>query len=255
MKSLAKFSAFIVALLSVLGISAANLFAEAYKAHVALAVFVVTCLVVAGYAVWTMREWQNKKYPKGYLPVATFVRYSTTDGKQITHETFRQIQIKHAFLTKIAHRYNWTGSKPAIITSSLQQLGSPQKDPLTQYDVLDVKFLHPRYYNDTEIVHLRSTMDDSDEKSQTYCRLLIEYPTKLLQFRVELLHCIRPICAGMTAHIERRLQTAPSAPFELLESVKFNLISRSFEHLIANPESGFHYQIRWERPVLAKPKK
>lgn len=255
MQRISKFSAFIVALLSVLGVSAANLFTEAYRSHIALGVFVITCSVVAGYAIWTMRGWQKTHYPKGYLPVATFVRYTTTDGKQIVHETFRQIQIKHAFLSKIVHRYTWSGTKPPSITSSLQQLGPPKRDLVTHYDVVDVRFPNPRYYNDTEIVHLRSTMDDSDEKSQTYCALLIEYPTKIVQFRVELLHCGRPHHAGMTAHIERRLQTAPSASFEEVDTVKFNITSRSFEYLLANPDPGYHYQIRWDRPPSGKSKK
>lgn len=255
MKRLSDFGAFIVATLSVLGVSAANLFAESYKAHVALSVFAFTCLVVAGYAIYTMRNWQKTQYPKGYLPVATFVRYTTTDGKQIVHETFRQIQIKHAFLTKIDHRYSWTGSKPVAITSSLQQLGIAKRDPITKNDVVDVHFLHPRYYNDTEIIHLRSTMDDSDERSQTYCSLLLEYPIKIVQFRVELLHCGRPNHAGMTAYIERRLQTAPTSNFEPLDTVQFNLTSRAFEHLLANPEPGYHYRIRWDRPTNGKGKR
>jgi hypothetical protein len=250
-KKLSQLAGAIAFLLTVLGVSAANLFVDAYKAHLALGVFVLTCMAVAIYSIWAIHTWQKATYPKGYIPVATFVRYTTTDGKQIVYETFRQIQVKHAFLTKIDHRYSWTGTKPPVIVSTLQTVGAVSKDTATGWDVVPVVFAHPRYYNDTEIVHLRSTLDDSDEKSSTLCSLLIEHPTKLAQFRIELLHCGKPVHAGMTAYIERRLKTSTSTAsgFDVIDTVKFNVTSRSFEYLLANPEPGYYYQIRWDRPA------
>lgn len=247
-KKLSGFASFIVALLGVIGVSAANLFEDAYKSHIALLIFALTCVVVLLYAVWTLRQWQKTQYPKGYVPVATFLRYTTTDGKQIVYETFRQIQVKHAFLSRIENRYSWTGSKPPVVTSSLQKISAARKDAVTGWDVVDVIFAYPRFYNDTEIVHIRSTLDDSDEKSQTFCSLIMEYPSKLAQFRIELLHCGKAAHAGMTAFIERRLATSTTGVFEQVDTVKFNITSRSFEYLLANPDPGFTYRIRWDRP-------
>lgn len=241
---------------AIAGLSGVSLFGfidDAPKAHIALIAFVLTCAIIAAQAVSAIRKWQRTHYPKGYVPVATFLRYSTIDGKQVVHETFRQIQIKHAFLTKIDHRYFWTGSKPPTITSSLQKLGNTTKDPSTEYNVVEVAFPHARYFNDTEIVHLRSKMDDSDERSETFASLLIEYPTKLINFRVELLHCGKPSHASMVAYIERRLKGAMSAPYEQLATVTFDITSRCFEYLLPNPEPGFNYRIRWDRPRVQAP--
>lgn len=236
------------ALFTILGVSAGTLLNDQYKVHVALAVFVATCLSVGAYAIWRINIWQRMQFPKGYMPVATFVRYTTTDGKNVIYETFRQIQIKHAFLTKIDHRYFWTGSKPPKISSLLQKIGPTTKDKETEYDVVEVKFPSPRFFNETEIVHLRSTMDDSDEKSDTHASLLVEQPSRLIQFRIELLHCTHPIHSGMVAKVERRLKKANSSQFESITDVNFDVPSRSFEYAIVGPEPGFVYRIRWDRP-------
>ncbi len=244
--------AWMASVLGVLGISAAHLFADSYKSHIALGIFATTCAIMSGYVIWSVRSLQLKHYPKGYIPVATFVRYTTTDGKQIVYEAFRQIQVKHAFLTEIEHRYSWSGTKRPTITSTLQTIGPTAKDEKTGWDVVPVKFRHPRYYNDTEIVHLRSTLDDSDEKSETYCNIRIDHPTRMLQFRIELLHCSKPNHGNMIAHIERRLETlsAASEPWEPIDKIQFNVTSRSFEHLIADPNPGYQYRIRWDRPIV-----
>ena len=188
-KRISSFFVWLASCLGILGVSATNLFADAYKAHIALGIFAATCILISGYAIWAIRCWQKKHYPKGYVPIATFVRYTTTDGKQIIYEVFRQIQVKHAFLTEIEHRYGWTGTKQPTITSTLQTIGPTAKDAATGWDVVPVKFQSARYFNDTEIVHLRSTLDDSDEKSEPFCNIRIDHPTRLLQFRIELLHC------------------------------------------------------------------
>jgi len=247
------------ALLGILGISGSSLWGDAYKSHVALAAWVITCGILLVYGVFTLRRFQTAKYPTGYIPVATFVRYSTTDGKHLVHETFRQIQIKHAYLSKVAHKYMWTGTKPPTITSSLQRLGTTVwKDVETNYDAIDVHFQHTRYFNDTEILHLRSTVDDSDEQSETFCSLFIDHPIKVAHFRVELLHCGKPAHSAMCAHIERRGRNDMTSSYEPIERVQFDITSRSFEYLLPNPEPGYYYRIRWDRPQpqrVQQPKK
>lgn len=244
----------IASILGILGVSANSYWGNKYEVHIALGFVVVTCLVVGAFAVRALLKWQSATFPRGYIPIATFVRYSTTDGKQVTHETFRQIQVKHAFLTKIPHRYRWSGTKPPKLSSSLQQIGTPGSDAASGFDVVEVRFQHPRYYNDTEIVHIRSVMDDTDEQSETQCSLLIENPIKVVQFRIELLHCQKPSFSGMKAHVERRLQTVRSGQFEPIESVPFDINTRSFEYLLASPEPGFEYRIRWDRPTPTQPR-
>lgn len=185
--------------LGILGVSANSLTGSAYESHVALGAVTITCLVVLAYVYWRVREWQKTVYPKGYRPISTFVRFSTTDGKSIVHETFRHIQIKHTFLAKIDHRYRWTGTKPPVVSSHLQSIGNENFDAATGFNVRGLHFERPRFYNETEVVHLRSVCDDSDEKSQTFVALLVDLPTTLVHFRVELLHCAKVAHGGMVA--------------------------------------------------------
>lgn len=249
-KALGPFLAWLASLLGIAGVSIANLLDDPDKSSLALAIFVVLCLLLFANLVWAIRCWQKQHYPKGYIPISTFVRYTTTDGKQVVYETFRQIQIKHAFLTGIEHRYKWSGSNPPVFTSKLQSVGSSDKDAKTGWDVVTLKFQQTRYLNDTEVVHLLSTLDDSDEKAETYCNSRIEHPLRLLHFRVELLHCSRPAHAGMIAHIERKKTTHAPGKWEPIDKVQFNLSSRSFEYMITDPEPEYQYCIRWDRPAI-----
>lgn len=237
------------AILGIVGVSAANIYAESFKAHVALTIFTVAVLAVAAQLIWSLRKWQNKNYPNGYIPVATFVRYTTTDGKHVVHENFRQIQIKHGYLTKILHRQYWTGTKEPVLSSSLQRIGTKSKDPVTAFDIIEIHFARPRYYNDTEIVHTRCSIDDSDERSSTHVEIYIQAPINLVHFRVELLHCQKPAHAGMIAWFERRPHGATSSPYEPLSEVRFDATSRSFEKLVAQPDPGYNYRLRWDRPA------
>lgn len=243
------------AALGILGVSANSLLGGAYEAHVAFVAILVTCLIVLGYVFWRVRCWQKSIFPKGYRPISTFVRYSTTDGKSITHETFRHIQIKHTFLSKIEHRYSWSGTKPPVVSSDLQSIGSEEVDTATGFNVRRVHFEKPRFYNEAEVVHLRSVCDDSDEKSSPYVSMLIDTPTTFIHFRVELLHCSKAAHGGMKAAIERKLQTKSGDVFEKLGEVAFDVNSRSFSHLLKHPEAGYVYRMRWDRPQLQAPRR
>lgn len=238
--------------LGILGLSVNSVLGSAYEAHVAFAAIAVTCLILLWYVAWRVRKWQQTIYPKGYRATSTFVRYSTTDGKSIVHETFRHIQIKHTYLSEIEHRYRWSGTKPPVITSHLQSIGSEKLDEATGFNVRCVKFERPKFYNDTEVVHLRSVLDDSDEKSQTYVSLLIDLPTTVIQFRVELLHCVKVSHAGMKARIGRRRQTDRGDEFEPIGEVDFDVNSRAFDYLLKHPDPGYEYRMRWDRPARKK---
>ena len=243
------------ALLGILGVSINSVMGSAYEAHVAFGAIAITCIVVLGYVAWRVRVWQQTIYPKGYRPISTFVRYMTTDGKSITHETFRHIQIKHTYLAKIEHRYNWSGTKAPVVSSDLQSLGAEAVDAATGFNVRCVHFERPRFYNETEVVHLRSECDDSDQMSSPFVSMLIDTPVTIIHFRVELLHCGKANHGGMKATIERKLQTKPGDVFDRLGEVAFDVNSRSFSHLLKHPEAGYVYRMRWERPQLQAPRR
>lgn len=242
------------AVLGLVGVSFNSLFGKAYESHIALAALIATCFFGLVYVYLRVRRWENSIYPKGYKPIATFVRYSTTDGKNIIHETFRQIQVKRTYLSEIEHRYKWTGSKKPIITSHLQALGAESLDESTGFNIRKVIFERPKFCNDTEVVHLRSSLDDSDEKSDTHVSLLVDLPTTIVQFRIELLHCAKPAHASMNAIVERKRGTVMRSEYERIAEVRFDMTSRSFEYLLKYPEPGYEYRIRWDRPPVPMPR-
>lgn len=240
----------VAAVLGLIGVSINSIAGKAYESHIAVAAIGVTCITCLFYLFVRVRRWEGNVYPKGYKSIATFVRYSTTDGKTIIHETFRQIQIKHSYLTEIEHKYKWTGSKEPVISSHLQTLGPVSMDVATGSSVRKVKFERARFCNDTEVVHLRSTLDDADEKSETFVSLRLSMPITIVQFRVELLHCSKPQHANMVAVVERKSCTVIRDDYERVATVPFDLTSRSFEYLLKHPEANFDYRLRWDRPAL-----
>lgn len=253
-KSMWKTLSVIFAVFGFLGVSLNSLSKNAFEAHIALAAFAVMCVSLGCYGFFAIRKWQKRIYSKGFRPIATFVRYSTTDGKVFTHETFRQIQIKLAYLSEIEHKYLWSGSSPPKVTSLMQTIGSPYLDAESGFQVRKVKFAQTRFFNETEVIHLKSSMDDSDGRSQPYVSLVVELPITLVQFRVELLHCMKPAHAGMTAFLERKLKTLTRSEYELLRDVKFDLTSRAFECVLPNPEPGYEYRLRWDKPAINPPR-
>lgn len=239
------------AIFGVAGVSLTYFIDKAYESHLAVAIILIACLLMLWYVYRAVKDWQRQVYARGYRPISTFVRYSTTDGKSITHETFRLIQVKHTFLVGIDHRYSWSGTKPAKISSQLQSVGDERFDAPTGFHVRSIRFEKPRFYNETEVVHIRSECDDSDEQSSTHVSLLIDLPVTLVQFRVELLHCTKSTHGGMKACVERRLQTSSHQNYEKICDVTFDINTRSFEYLLKHPEAGYAYRMRWDRPALA----
>lgn len=243
------------AILGLLGVSLSSFLDHPFQAHIAAAAIALLCLFLACYGAWTLRKWQKQIYSKGYKPIATFVRYSTVDGKVVTHETFRQIQIKFAYLNEIEHKYRWSGSHAPDVTSLMQKVSEPVLEESSGFQVRKIRFERPRFFNETEVVHLHSTMNDVDGRSEPYVSLLVDLPIAMVQFRVELLHCVKINQVGMTAFFERKRKTVTRSEYEPVTTVAFDPTSRAFQYLLNNPEPGYEYRLRWEKQAQASPRR
>lgn len=137
----------------------------------------------------------------------------------------------------------------------MQSVGPAVLEETTGFHVRKVKFARPRFFNETEVIHLKSTMNDSDGSSEPYVAVLVDLPIAMIQFRVELLHCVKPQHSRMRAFFERKRQTINRSEYEPVTSVPFDTTSRSFEYLLQNPEPGYEYRLRWERQPQATPRR
>lgn len=236
------------AIASLLGVSALSFLNDAYKSHLALGLFALALafLTYRGYV--ALRGWQERIYPNGCLPIATFVRYSTSDGKTYFYEIFRHIQIKEAYKKSFKHRFFWTGSKEPIVSSLLQTASPVTTISSTNESEVELSFKEHRFYNDTEIVHVGMQIDDSDEKAQTFVCAAVHAPMRLLHFRVQLAHYNSSAHYSQCATLESRAISAnENSPFTPISTVKFDAASKSFEAMVPHPHPGNHYRLKWDR--------
>lgn len=243
------------AVAGLLGIGATSFMSDATSSHLALAAFCLALLFLTFRATAALRAWQNRNYPKGYIPVATFIRYRTSDGLNLFYETFRHIQIKTAYMKSFRHRFFWTGSKTPNVESSLQKVGALTGDNPAKPKTVELEFKEYRRYNDTEIVHVEMQLDDSDQQSQTFVCATVDSPMRFIHFRVELLHYNKANQYGKTAILGKRsIGANEHAGFSLIKQVSFNPLTKSYECIVPHPEPGFKYQLSWERIPVHQPK-
>lgn len=234
-------------LCGVTGLSLFSFASDALKANIALGGFLLFLVFLGWKAQRTFNQVLGKTYINGYDKLSTFVRYSTSDGDNIQYETFRHIQNKHLLRDYIEHEFHWTGSKPPVITSCLQEIGPVEPVAGTTRSKVRVKFRRPILFNEVEVLHLRMEIDDTDHKSETRIGLLVREPTKLITFKAELLHA-KGKYNGATARILRSdIDKNNGNPPKQIGTVKFDTVSKSFEHILPNPEPGFTYSLEWDR--------
>jgi hypothetical protein len=241
----------IASLAGIAGVSGTDLVGAQWKPWVALVAF-ISCMA---YIAWRARKafdtFSKQHYPRGYLPLSAFARYTTSDGCRITYELFRHIQIKKAYERVFRHHFFWSGSKDPVIRSDLQTVSSIR--PIEGESMKEVVLTFPRIrmFNDVEVLHMRMELDDTDGKSSPYLAMNVEQPVRLLNFRVELLHANKTQ-HGKIATITRRPINKPAGKVEELGTVSFNTMTKSYSHQIADPEPGWNYRIEWVKPNGAK---
>ncbi|MDP2805003.1 MAG: hypothetical protein Q8O24_03590 [Gallionellaceae bacterium] len=234
-------------LTSVTGVSLATFASDPLKANIALGAFLLFLIFLGWRAQRTFDQVLGKTYPRGYETLSTFVRYSTSDGNNIQYETFRHIQNKVLVRDHMEHQFLWTGSKPPKITSCLQTIGDSQPVVGTAKSKVRVNFKKPILFNEVEVVHLRMEIDDSDHTSETYVGLLVREPTKAITFKVELLHVKQKYNGAYAKVLRNDIDKNNGNPPLEIDSVKFDIVSKSFEYILANPTPGYRYSLEWER--------
>jgi hypothetical protein len=185
-----------------------------------------------------------QKTEHGYHKFATYVRYSTDDGKHISYELHKYLQCKTIAMDEYSHEFYWSGTSEPIITSLLQTCVQFVKGPKGNYDKAILKFNKPLGYNEFAVVHVKMDIDDSDQKSLPFCEQAVKEVVQLINFRIELRHLEK----HSDARILKRRMTAPvQSIYDHVAFSKFDPSSRTYEHTIFTPEVGYLYRIEWDR--------
>ena len=135
----------------------------------ALSIFVSMLMWIFYKIINLIDSFVSNKTSEGYLKFATYVRYSTSDGKHIHYELYKFIQCKQLLMDMHLHEFNWSGSKEPRVSSSQKDFIQIVK-PISKNDLPKValKFKKPLVYNDISIVEIIMDIDDSDHKSKKF---------------------------------------------------------------------------------------
>jgi hypothetical protein len=232
---------------SIIGVIALFFLADELKAIAALVALVLFLIAVYIRIHWAVTKYLSTKYPRGFTIISSFSRYSTSDGRTITHDLYRTIQCKRVSMTEFWHEFYWTGSEMPRFTSRLQTIDpAPVVTPDDQFDRIRLLLHRPIRYNETDIIHIAAACNDADEKSQTQVSFKVDDRVQLLHWRVELLYL--PDDFKKPAVLERRrIVTKIPEEYEAVTHVSFDHKSKSYEHLLHDPSPDYFYRLRWER--------
>lgn len=212
------------------------------KAVIALSVFVIFLIIILFRIFFVVETLLSRSYEKGFYKFATYVRYCTNDGNHIAYDLYKYVQCKTISLSEYEHDFYWSGTRPPVISSKLQKFISIVQSPNGGMDKATFEFKTPLVYNDFGVIHIRMDLDDTDNRSQHYCEQTIKEEVHILNFRIELLHLANNADAKI---MRKRLSAIQSRGYEVIGYVKFDTNSKSYEHLLFNPEMGYAYRIEW----------
>lgn len=232
-------------LASILGLLALLLTGSALQIT---SIVVAICLFLASTLALLWRTLSGEtanRYPHGRKVLASFARYSTEDANLINYDIYRMVQVKRTVMTHYTHNFYWTGSEPPKLNSDLQKVEEVVQTEKGIYDKIILRLDQAKLYNESTIIHIRMTLDDSDHKSETHVAFKIDEPTEILQWDIELRY---KDDTTPPAILERRaLSSDLSSGYEEIKKVPFDKATKTYQYSLPKPEVGFHYRLRWAR--------
>lgn len=99
-----------------------------------------------------------------------------------------------------------------------------------------IVFLIALFYNEPAVVHFHADMDDVDGVAQPHLDVKIEEPISVVNFHVILAYKDKEF--SEQAVFKRKLiNSAIPTDYIVLETIPFNVQSKSYEYVLTNPES------------------
>ncbi len=214
---------------------------------IALSVFCFLLLAIVVFVIFKISRYlQLTKIP--FIVNANFTTYETScDGSRINLQTYRNIQCKQLAMTSYDYGFKWSGPVYPQISSKLQEIGEITKNPPEKPDFVKLNFKHPIFYNENIIANFQADIDDSDGQSEPFIGIRVNYPTQIIHFRVTLQH--KNASFNKPARILRRKiqNEVGNLNFDKIDSVQFNLDTKTYEYHLTNPKVGYFYRLEWEK--------
>lgn len=187
-----------------------------------------------------------QEYPKEFLKLSFFTTYKQINNTRSEYDGYRIIQSKRPELKEVPWGIKWSGSKLPKVSSTLQGCNELVNPKTNNYDEVVLRLKKPLKYNETTELHLHAEMDDIDGTAQPYLEAKIESPDCVVHFRVIL--CNKGSDYNANANLKRMpIQSGCSPLYETVETIPFNTITHSYEHVLNAPETGYYYRLEWEK--------
>lgn len=248
MKRIFEVLGYLAVIATLLGISLTTLLDDPTKAWVALGTIILLVIFVCIQIYRVAKRHMEMQHPSGILPLSAFVRWATPDGKNITYELFRHIQIKRPCLGFFEHKFMWTGTQIPRCESDIQEIGSIDSIKGENTKSVKLKFKKAKVYNDVEVIHIRMKIDDSDNKSSPFIQQVVKSPISLICFKVELLHADQAYFGKQAVLSRKDDSKGLHATDEVIDSYPFDPSTKSFSCNVNDPEPGYAYRVSWDRP-------
>jgi hypothetical protein len=219
-------------------------FKNEIAAWIALGALIIGLFVIIGAIVRVLNSYLEKDVNGNHRCIASIVTYKSEDGNHVTFEMCRFIQVKCAIMQMFDPGFKWTGTNPPEWKSDLQDVVTVNRvDGAANYDKLILRFRKPPLYNQTAVIHYKTTIDDADHKSLPFVDIKVDYPTDYVRIVVEL---------GYKNHknaIAQRKLIHSEGPtdFVKLTEIPYDIAHKQYIYNIPNPEPGYFYRLAWER--------
>jgi hypothetical protein len=233
-------------LASVIGLIVLIVKGNDVAAFIALGAIIVFISLVFARIYFVTRRFLERRYEDRFRKIASFVEFKTDDGDHYVCEWFKQVQFKRLVGSEYNHGFYWSGSEPPDIESDLQDVNGVSKTPEGHYDKVYLNFKKPLLYDESEMVHVKMSLDDSDDIAEPYLETKVDEPIKLVSWRVELRH--KPDDFNKKALVKKKKIEAQVSPtYGLITSVPFSHDSKSYTYKLTDPDPGYYYKIEWEK--------
>ena len=222
------------------------IFSDSWSTIIALSVICLLFILLFVRAIYVLNKFIDQENPNPYSKRSSFIKYEAIDKENINYHIYRLIQSKNLALTKVEHKFDWTGDNYPEIESSLQDVEEIIKRGRDNYDKVILKLKKPLWYNETAVVHFNAKCFDPNQNSSPYVNMKVTTHIDMIHFRVVLKYVDANF--GKNAQIYKKpFNSELSGSFEPVESVSFDKETKSYEHVLLNPDVGFYYKIEWER--------
>ena len=181
-----------------------------------------------------------------YRHLASFGTFVCDDGKKALFENVRLIQAKVPFLDKIEHKYKWRGTGCPKIFANGSMVPNEQKinKLADSYDSFFIKLDRVLSFN--ECTSIQITFESPLSESTPRICYKVEDPTEMLQFKVLLGFVTDKLSPAILTR--KKISSEVNSVEEHIGNVDYDVVHRSYLHILHKPEIGYYYTLSWAIP-------